>query len=55
MLTVGLSFIFLVVLVGPFINKRIEGNLEAFLFVMGLISATISSASNTVLKAFSCL
>ena len=44
MLTVGLSFIFLVVLVGPFINKRIEGNLEAFLFVMGLISATISSA-----------
>jgi predicted cation transporter len=44
MLTVALSFIFLVVLVGPFINKRIEGNLEAFLFLMGLISATISSA-----------
>jgi len=44
MLTVGLSFIFVVVLLGPFIDKRIERNLEGFLFLMGLISATISKA-----------
>ncbi len=42
-LTVGLSLVFLIVLVGPFLNKTIEGNLEAFLFVMGLISATVSA------------
>lgn len=41
-LTIGLSIVFLIVLVGPFINKTVEGNLEAFLFVMGLASATIS-------------
>lgn len=41
-LTIGLSLIFLIVLGGPFLNKTIEGNLEAFLFVMGLIAATIS-------------
>jgi predicted cation transporter len=40
----GLSAIFLVVLIGPFLNKKIESNLEAFLFVMGVISATFSSA-----------
>ncbi|HLB12432.1 MAG TPA: DUF1646 family protein, partial [Dehalococcoidia bacterium] len=34
-LTIGLSVIFLVVLVGPFLNKAVEGNLEAFLFAMG--------------------
>jgi predicted cation transporter len=44
MLLIGLSIIFVVVLVGPFLNKKIESNLEAFLFVMGAISATISSA-----------
>jgi predicted cation transporter len=44
MLLLGLSIIFVVVLVGPFLNKKIESNLEAFLFVMGAISATISSA-----------
>ena len=44
MVTAGLAVIFLVVLVGPFTNKRIEGNLEAFLFIMGAISATVSSA-----------
>lgn len=44
MLTTGLSTIFFIVLLGPFINRRIERNLEAFLFVMGLISATISNA-----------
>src|SRR6185503_6009248 len=44
MLTIALSFIFLIVLVGPFLNKKIESNLEAFLFVMGIVSATVSSA-----------
>ena len=38
-----LSLIFFVVLLGPFINKTIEGNLEVFLFLMGVISATLSS------------
>jgi predicted cation transporter len=40
----GLSVIFIGVLVGPFLNKKIEGNLEAFLFIMGIVSATISDA-----------
>ncbi|MDP2663200.1 MAG: DUF1646 family protein [Dehalococcoidia bacterium] len=48
-LTIGLSLIFLAVLVGPFLNKTIEGNLEAFLFVMGLLSATVSSVWNAEL------
>jgi predicted cation transporter len=42
MLILALSLIFLVVLLGPFLNRRIEGNLEAFLFFMGLMSSTIS-------------
>jgi len=32
------------VLVGPFLNKWIESNLEIFLFVMGAVSATLSNA-----------
>ena len=44
MLTIALLVIFLIVLVGPFLNKKIESNLEAFLFVMGIVSATVSSA-----------
>ena len=44
MLTLALGLIFVVVLLGPFLNRKVEGNLEAFLFVMGLISATISNA-----------
>ena len=40
----GLSAIFVGVLVGPFLNKKIEANLEAFLFIMGIVSATISDA-----------
>ena len=44
MLMIGLSLIFVVVLVGPFLNKKVEANLEAFLFAMGLVSATISNA-----------
>src|SRR5438309_2581360 len=43
-LTVGLSVIFSVVLVGPFLNKWVESNLEIFLFVMGAMSATLFSA-----------
>src|ERR1043166_6655949 len=43
MLTAGLTLIFLIVLLGPFMNRKIEGNLELFLFIMGAISATISS------------
>ena len=43
MLVAGLSFIFLIVLVGPFVNRKVEGNLELFLFIMGALSATISS------------
>lgn len=42
-LTIALSFIFLAVLAGPFLNKTVEGNLEAFLFLMGVISATVSA------------
>src|SRR5919197_4481066 len=43
-LTVGLTLMFSVVLIGPFLNKWIESNLELFLFVMGAVSATLSSA-----------
>src|SRR5688572_14896231 len=44
MLMIGLLLIFVVVLIGPFLNKRVESNLEMFLFTMGVISATLSSA-----------
>jgi predicted cation transporter len=44
MLTIGLSLIFIVVLVGPFLNKKIESNLEVFLFLMGVICATFANA-----------
>jgi predicted cation transporter len=46
MLVIGLCLIFVVVLLGPFLNKKIESNLEAFLFAMGVISATFSGAWN---------
>jgi len=46
LLTIGLSLIFVIVLVGPFLNKKIESNLEAFLFCLGIVSATLSSAWN---------
>lgn len=42
-LTVGLGLVFLVVLVAPFVSKKIEHNLEPFRFVMGVIAATVSS------------
>src|SRR6266496_4125820 len=47
MLAIGLSVIFVIVLIGPFLNKKIESNLEAFLFAMGVISATIANAWST--------
>lgn len=43
-LVVELCLIFVAVLVGPFLNRNIEGNLELFLFLMGAVSATVSSA-----------
>ena len=47
MLTIGLSLIFIVVLIGPFLNKKIESNLEAFLLLMGVISATFANTWNS--------
>lgn len=38
----GLSLIMLAVLLCPFLFKKIEKNLEAFLFVMGMISVTVA-------------
>ena len=42
MVILALCLIFTAVLLGPFLNRKIEGNLEAFLFVMGILSATVS-------------
>jgi predicted cation transporter len=42
MVIAGLFIIIACVLVGPFLNKKIERNLEVFLFIMGLASAVIS-------------
>lgn len=44
MVTMQLSLIFAVVLLAPFLNRKVERNLEAFLFLMGALSATISDA-----------
>lgn len=41
-LAIGLAPIFLAVLLGPFLNKTIESNLEVFLLASGLIAATVS-------------
>lgn len=41
---IALYLIFLAVLVGPFLSRAIEGNLELFLFLMGAIGATVSGA-----------
>ena len=38
----GLLAILIIVLIGPFLWKVIEQNLEAFLFIMGIIAATIA-------------
>lgn len=42
-LTVSLGLVFVVVLVAPFLIKRVEANLEIFLFIMGAIAATVSA------------
>ena len=42
-LDIGLFAIVLIVLVGPFLSKKIEHNLEVFLFIMGVLAVTISS------------
>jgi predicted cation transporter len=39
---IGLFAIVLLVLVGPFMVKKVEHNLEAFLFVMGVLAVTVS-------------
>ena len=39
---IGLFAIFMAVLLGPFVWKRIEENLEVYLFINGLVAATIS-------------
>ncbi len=39
----GLSLIFLIVLLGPFLIKKIEHNLEVFLFSMGILAVTVNS------------
>jgi predicted cation transporter len=39
---IGLGIVALAVLIGPFTVKRIEHNLEAFLFIMGVLSVTIA-------------
>ena len=39
----GLFIIFLIVLLGPFLIKKIEHNLEVFLFPMGVVAVTINS------------
>jgi len=49
MLTLGLLLIFVAVLLGPFLNKKVESNLEAYLFSMGVISATFSNAWSAAL------
>ncbi|NJD53711.1 MAG: DUF1646 domain-containing protein [Candidatus Methanoperedens sp.] len=40
-LSAGLFVIFLIVLLGPFLVKKIEHNLEAFLFSMGILAVTL--------------
>jgi predicted cation transporter len=49
---IGLFAIVLMVLLGPFLVKKIEHNLEAFLFVMGVLAVTIAGfESKDVLTA----
>ena len=42
--SVGLFVILFVVLLGPFLVKRIERQLEAFLFVMGVVAVSLDTA-----------
>lgn len=43
MVSLGLFAIFAVVLLGPFLSRKIEDNLEAFLFLCGVVAVTISN------------
>ncbi len=43
---IGLFVIVLMVLVGPFLVKKIEHNLEAFLFIMGVLAVTLAGFEN---------
>jgi len=43
---IGLFVVVLIVLVGPFLVKKIEHNLEAFLFVMGVLAVTLAGFEN---------
>ena len=43
----GLTVILLLVLTLPFMIKKVEENLEPFLFVMGILAAIISGKINT--------
>ena len=43
MVAVGLGLIFFIVLLGPFLIKKIEHNLEIFLFSMGVLAVTVNS------------
>ncbi len=47
-LSAGLFVMFLVVLLGPFLVRRIEHNLEAFLLSMGILAVTLDTALLTV-------
>jgi len=40
----GLGLVLVLVLILPFVSKRVEHNIEVFLFVMGLVAAAISGA-----------
>jgi predicted cation transporter len=48
---IGLFVIVLMVLVGPFLVKKIEHNLEAFLFVMGVLAVTLSGLESKAVLA----
>lgn len=43
---IGLFAVVLIVLLGPFLVKKIEHNLEAFLFAMGVLAVTIAGFEN---------
>jgi predicted cation transporter len=51
MVDIGLAIIVLAVLIGPFAVKKIEHNLEAFLFVMGVLAVTLSGFENKAVLA----
>ena len=46
---IGLFGIFIVVLLGPFLWKKIEQNLEAFLFILGVLAASVAAVWNWTL------